>query len=1193
MKRRKQFYEKNKDSDYDKLSQEERGEIPENRVYYTVDDKISLSLEYGLGENQMPTCELASTSSNDTSSRNSHLMPSSSTENSNSNSFKSIEQEAAASRRYLLAPAGFSIKLLKKYVLCKWDLPNSKYKAQVFYLEDELDDDLNLMDIAYIYSWKRMAPLRLFYRFIPRQPKASKLNKLRASQTSSITTSSPSTSSDSHVINQQSLNNQITHQQISHQTTNHQPLLKKPKIDALQQPIPKPTTTSLNPRPQQTSIHPQSQQNRNSPSQATTVRHSPVQQTLPRASPVRLNNSSPLARCSPNSANLMNTNAKQQSMATSSTLQMLNAHLNQYQQQAKASPTNSVYISASSASNQNQNKMNLASSMKRTISKTKLNSTSQSNALDQMNGNDNEPASKYRKILPAANSAFVSNQQQQQKSFAQPVVTMPSQSHSLHTLSNYQQRKQNAALNAAKNQLNQAAQLKMANVNQLNSTLNTISNLNTLNNLSNLHTLNTLNTYRNLSASNLLNGNTPTTIASSSTVTSLRNVRVPSTEKKKNTNASPINQTSSLPKSSSQANLVANKYNLPSSTGIPPVSSANKNNTNSPPKSFNIRSILEGSNSTASKNEDKKNDLLSLNQSSLNTLNQIQNAALQEHINNIQNNLNNHLNSLPMSPTSSSHKRKSSFDRSPTNELGSSVTAKGIKIFRSGLLSPTGSNSSSSLNNSLNSMNNSLNKSNSIDKYLPIKSATGSPQSNERKSPISQPKVAVEKSSPSISSNQFKQQQQHQIKLEPHHKPEETKKPAVSATVKLNTMNSSMNSLNALNKSSSPQITTKISPTLLEAVGLSSKAASSVNSKKGASLDKIVNKIASNIIGKANSESNGNLTNGCSLNVNRNSQMTTTKNNTNTTNTQSLSFAQAVNNGLKTAAEQKSTKSDNSSSINSCTSPKPTTDSLTIKIPLLNGNLESNSNQPQQQQQPNSNRSNSPAAANSNSNSKENNSKSLFLNSKIEVTIDEDESPKQESITTKKTTSAEQVFSDVEIDVDDDDSMDGKLVMVIPPENENSSCSSSVPEDKLTTTSTTSNSSKSTNAQQTIGILKQQMQNQSLCAIQANTPPSSSPDFSKKFPSSRSNSPVSSIGDDKLKTISTTNASNKETTADQQTKPQLTAADPVSPPLTPSPRLCETQTNRENNFGALDLSTGPRKTASPIAIPTPKLTESV
>lgn len=1132
MRRRKQFYEKNKTQEYDKLSQEERGEISENRVYYTVKDQISLSLEYGFGENQMATCDLVG-SSND-SSKTSQLAHSS-TENSNG-SFKSIEQEAAASRRYLLAPAGFSIKLLKKYVLCKWDLPNTKYKAQVFYLNEELEDDLKLMDVAYIHNWQRMAPLRLFYRFIPRQPKANKLAKLKSSQSNQISNlSSPPAITNSEPIVNKQLNNVLNRQE-NHQLQIGQPVTKKAKLDHPQQPLP---INRLNVSNLTCNNPPQKQNpNRSSPL-LPNIRNSPVQ-------PVPTFSIKPIRKT--DSPSNIPSNSMSNSNNLANNLKVANNRLNNIKQDMKQVSNSSLQQQICNSLNQQSQQVRTTAftptkpivqntlPLKRPISASKPNNNLHNgqNVLDQINRNEFESANKYRRIN-SNDKEFIPHKRE----FSSPPAIsnqLANQISNQISLANYKQQQQRKQLNNQLkiNQFN-SNQNKLPNVNQLNTNLNI--NLNNLN----------LNTLNNTYLQNVLFNNTTTTIQSSSTVTSLRNVRVSGAEKKK-----PSNNNTNL-----SSHTISTKYNIPSPTNMPSV-----NKSKTPPKnSFNISSILENTNSShhinnhhsfhnlsnhSTKAKDDKLTINLLNSSSLNNLNQMQSANLDNL--NINNNLNN-LNSpnLPISPTSGNHKRKS-FDKSPINELGSSVTAKGIKIFS--LSSPTGSSSSnSSLNNSLISLNNSnssqkqnnqnLNKSNSSDKYSPVK-PNATVQPIERKSPKSLPSQAnLARKSVAVKPNVVSSNNNNNNNNNNNY-----------------SINSSIKSLNAINNAqhnSSSQNLIKIAPTL-EAVGLlscSNKLPNVTNTKKSSSLDEIVNKIkTSNGIGKSVAVSATSVTsslNGFSNGLNTTKTTTTTPSN----DANSLSFAQAVNNGLKTAAEQISTKQLESSNLNkNIESNKQVTDSLTIKLPLnnLNSNLDESKAKVSPNQQSN--------------NSKE--TKSLFLNSKIEV-IEEDESKMVTNLESneendKKSLSAEQVFSD-------DDSQDRKLVVVIP-ETENS-CSSSAADDKMV-------NEKEIN-QQT--ILKQ---NQSLCAaIQANTPPSSSPDFSKKFSSSRSNSPIST-NDEK----SNTNDEN----ANNQTIEKQMNADPVSPPLTPSPRLCEQGINRENNFGALDLST--RKIPA-ITLTAPKIAESV
>ncbi|CAG2165005.1 unnamed protein product [Oppiella nova] len=76
-------------------------------------------------------------------------------------------------KRYLLCPAGLSILHLKKFIVRKYGLPTT-YRVDVMYLEDILSDDYTLMDVAYIYDWKRSDPMRLFYRISERPIKRLK-----------------------------------------------------------------------------------------------------------------------------------------------------------------------------------------------------------------------------------------------------------------------------------------------------------------------------------------------------------------------------------------------------------------------------------------------------------------------------------------------------------------------------------------------------------------------------------------------------------------------------------------------------------------------------------------------------------------------------------------------------------------------------------------------------------------------------------------------------------------------------------------------------------------------------------------------------------------------------------------------------------------------------------------------------------
>ncbi|XP_052256974.1 uncharacterized protein LOC127862067 isoform X2 [Dreissena polymorpha] len=68
----------------------------------------------------------------------------------------------ASDRRYLLCPGKFTVGLLKKFVRMKFSLCD-RYQIDFFHTDETLRDHFTLVDIAYIYSWRRKGPLRLFY----------------------------------------------------------------------------------------------------------------------------------------------------------------------------------------------------------------------------------------------------------------------------------------------------------------------------------------------------------------------------------------------------------------------------------------------------------------------------------------------------------------------------------------------------------------------------------------------------------------------------------------------------------------------------------------------------------------------------------------------------------------------------------------------------------------------------------------------------------------------------------------------------------------------------------------------------------------------------------------------------------------------------------------------------------------------
>ncbi|KAJ8973010.1 hypothetical protein NQ317_004608 [Molorchus minor] len=64
---------------------------------------------------------------------------------------------------YLRCPAAVSVNHLKKLIRAKYDL-TTNHKVEILYNQDCLTASLTLMDVAYIYMWKRKGPIELTYK---------------------------------------------------------------------------------------------------------------------------------------------------------------------------------------------------------------------------------------------------------------------------------------------------------------------------------------------------------------------------------------------------------------------------------------------------------------------------------------------------------------------------------------------------------------------------------------------------------------------------------------------------------------------------------------------------------------------------------------------------------------------------------------------------------------------------------------------------------------------------------------------------------------------------------------------------------------------------------------------------------------------------------------------------------------------
>uniref|UniRef100_A0A8C7FX05 Bmi1 polycomb ring finger oncogene 1a n=1 Tax=Oncorhynchus kisutch TaxID=8019 RepID=A0A8C7FX05_ONCKI len=82
------------------------------------------------------------------------------------NKYDKQSKEQVNNKRYLQCPAAMTIMHLRKFLRSKMDIPCT-YQVEVMYEDEPLKDYYTLMDVAYIYTWRRNGPLPLKYRVRP------------------------------------------------------------------------------------------------------------------------------------------------------------------------------------------------------------------------------------------------------------------------------------------------------------------------------------------------------------------------------------------------------------------------------------------------------------------------------------------------------------------------------------------------------------------------------------------------------------------------------------------------------------------------------------------------------------------------------------------------------------------------------------------------------------------------------------------------------------------------------------------------------------------------------------------------------------------------------------------------------------------------------------------------------------------
>ncbi|XP_018318400.1 polycomb group protein Psc-like isoform X2 [Agrilus planipennis] len=153
MLRRQRFYQKHPEAAA-KATPEDRGEDTE-RTIFSPRDSISLSIEY-IREDSTPGAI---------------AIPPSNCKNGTEGTKNGTvaianDLESLALRRYLQCPGMCRVEVLKKFICTKYNVDINKFYIEILYKRVPLPDHYTLIDIAYIYSWKRNEPMKFFFKII-------------------------------------------------------------------------------------------------------------------------------------------------------------------------------------------------------------------------------------------------------------------------------------------------------------------------------------------------------------------------------------------------------------------------------------------------------------------------------------------------------------------------------------------------------------------------------------------------------------------------------------------------------------------------------------------------------------------------------------------------------------------------------------------------------------------------------------------------------------------------------------------------------------------------------------------------------------------------------------------------------------------------------------------------------------------
>ena len=180
MERRRIWYKKHPKAAKKMTSGEVMGDRSGERTIYSSKDFIPISLQYVPREINYTYCTIGNNSNgsgeNDKnhtnedkeadSKKNKQNSPSSSSQVKSSPGLPTGMTTTSGEHgkvRYFRCVAAVTVRILKKLLRNKFDL-KYHHEVEIFYKHDLLFDEYSILDLAYIYSWKKNTPIALYYK---------------------------------------------------------------------------------------------------------------------------------------------------------------------------------------------------------------------------------------------------------------------------------------------------------------------------------------------------------------------------------------------------------------------------------------------------------------------------------------------------------------------------------------------------------------------------------------------------------------------------------------------------------------------------------------------------------------------------------------------------------------------------------------------------------------------------------------------------------------------------------------------------------------------------------------------------------------------------------------------------------------------------------------------------------------------